>query len=68
MEKDFIKVYTTTDPFQADIAHDILNEYNIHCVILDQHDSMFPTIGEIEIYVHENDQETALDILKKLKS
>jgi len=68
MEKDFVKVYTTTDPYQADMAHDILDECHIHCVILNQHDSMIPTIGEIEIYVHENDQETASEILKKLKS
>lgn len=47
MEKDFVKVYTTTDPYQADMAHDILDECHIHCVILNQHDSMIPTIGEM---------------------
>lgn len=68
MEKDFIKVYTSADPYQADLAHDILDENNIQCVVLDQHDSMIPSIGEIEIYVHENDEAVALEILKHMKS
>lgn len=68
MEKDFIKVFTTSDPYEADIAHDILDENDIRCVVLDQHDSMFPSVGEIEIYVHETDEATALEILKNLKS
>lgn len=68
MEKDFIKIYTSTDPYQADMAHDILDENNIQCVVLDQHDSMFPSIGEIEIYVQKNDEPAALEILKNMKS
>lgn len=68
MEKDFVKVHATTDPYLADIAHDILSENNINSVILNQHDSMIPSIGELEIYVHENDEAAALEILKTLKS
>jgi hypothetical protein len=68
MEKDFIKVFTSTDPYEADIAHDILDENDIRCVVLNQHDSMFPSIGEVEIYVHENDEASALELLKNLKS
>ncbi|MGV8091439.1 MAG: DUF2007 domain-containing protein [Mangrovibacterium sp.] len=68
METDFIKVFTSTDPYEADIAHDILDENNIRCVVLNQHDSMFPSIGEVEIYVHENDEAAALELLKNLKS
>jgi|APHig6443717497_1056834.scaffolds.fasta_scaffold478747_1 hypothetical protein len=68
MEKDFIKIYSSADPYQADLAHDLLDENNIQCVVLDQHDSMIPSIGEIEIYVHESDEATALEILKNLKN
>ena len=68
MEKDFIKIYTSTDPYQADMAHDILDENNIQCVVLNQHDSMFPSIGEVEIYVNEKDEPAALEILKNMKS
>ncbi len=68
MEKDFIKVYTSADPYQADLAHDLLDENDVQCVVLDQHDSMIPSIGEIEIYVHESDEAAALEILKNMKS
>jgi len=68
MENDFIKIYTSADPYQADLAHDLLDENGIHCVVLDQHDSMIPSIGEIEIYVHENDEAAALEVLKNMKN
>ena len=68
MEKDYAMVFATTDQFQAEIAKDILEENEIKCVVLNQHDSMIPTIGQIEVYVQENDKEIALEILKKLKN
>jgi hypothetical protein len=68
MEKDFVKVYSSADPYQADMAHDILDENDIQCVMLNQHDSMFPSIGEIEIYVRQDDEASALEILKKMTS
>lgn len=68
MEKDFVKIYSSADPYQADMAHDILDENDIQCVVLNQHDSMIPSIGEIEIYVHESDETAALEILKKMKN
>ena len=68
MEKDFIKIYSTSEQFQADIAREILEESNVNSVVLNQHDSMIPSIGgDIEIYVHKNDQEAAREILKNLK-
>ena len=66
MEKDFVKVYSTSASFQADIAREILEENNIRGILLNQHDSMIPSIGEIEVYVHKNDQAKALEILKTL--
>ncbi|WP_372775695.1 DUF2007 domain-containing protein [Mangrovibacterium sp.] len=68
MEKEFKLVLTTSDRFQAEIAQEILSDNDIHCVVMNQQDSVIPSIGEIEIYVYENDLELALDILKKLKN
>ncbi len=68
MEKDFTLVYSTTDPIQAEIAKDILEESKINSVILNQHDSMIPSLGQLEVYVHINDKDNALEILKNLKS
>lgn len=68
METNFVLVFTTTEAFKAEIAKEILDDNDINCVVLNQQDSVIPSIGEIEIYVHENDLELALDILKKLKN
>ncbi len=68
MEKDFVKVYSSADPIQADMAHDLLDENDIQSVVLNQHDSMIPSFGEVEVYVHINDEATALEVLKNLKS
>lgn len=68
MEGDFVLIFSTTDNFQAEIARELLEENNLRCVVLNQHDSMIPSIGEIEIYVPKSDQELSLEILKNLKS
>lgn len=68
MEKGFVLVFSTTVGFQADIAREILEDNDIYCVVMNQQNSVIPSVGEIEIYVHENDLELALDILKKLKN
>ena len=68
MEGDFVLIFSTTDNFQAEIARELLEENTLRCVVLNQHDSMIPSIGEIEIYVPKSDQELSLEILKNLKS
>ncbi|RKD91397.1 putative signal transducing protein [Mangrovibacterium diazotrophicum] len=68
METNFVLVFTTAEAFKAEIAKEILDDNDIKCVVMNQQDSVIPSIGEIEIYVHENDLELALDILKKLKN
>lgn len=68
MEKDFVLVYATVNPFQSGIAKELLDEAQIQYVELNQHDSVIPSIGAIEIYVHETYYETAVDILKNLKN
>ncbi|WP_163708876.1 putative signal transducing protein [Mangrovibacterium lignilyticum] len=68
MEKDFVLVFSTSENFKAEIAKEILTDNDINCVVLNQLNSVIPSIGEIEIFVHKNDLELALDILKKLKN
>jgi len=68
MEQDFVLVFRTSDRFQVEIAKEILEDNDVNCVVLNRQDSAIPSIGEIEIYVHKNDLELALDILKKLKN
>jgi len=66
MEKDWVCVYQTEQGFQAEIARDILENEEIDCVILNEHDSVIPSIGEIEVWVHEDFEVTATELLKDL--
>ncbi|MGQ7870886.1 putative signal transducing protein [Sunxiuqinia sp. sy24] len=67
MEKDLIIVYSSDQDYQIQIAKELLDENDIESFTLNQHDSVIPTIGLIELYVNIKDQQAAEKILKKLK-
>lgn len=68
MEKDWVVVFETTMDFQAEIAKEVLENNEINAVILNQHDSSYTTFGPIEVYVHKDNQEKAIELLKELKN
>jgi len=66
MEKDWVCVYTTEQGFQAEIAREILENEEINCVVLNERDSTFPSIGALEIWVHQDFEKKATVLLKDL--
>jgi len=66
MEKDWVCVLQTEQAYQAEIAREILENEEIECVIMNEHDSSFPSVGEVEVWVHQNFQARATEILKDL--
>jgi hypothetical protein len=66
MEKDWVCVFQTEQGFQAEIAHEILENEEINCVVLNEHDSTFPSIGELEVWVHQDFEAKAKELLKDL--
>ena len=66
MEKDWVCVFHTEQGFQAEIAREILENEEIDCVVLNEHDSVIPSIGEVEIWVHQDFEVTATELLKDL--
>jgi hypothetical protein len=68
MEKDLAVVYSSDQDYQIQIARELLDENSIESFVLNQHDSVIPSIGTIELYVNIKDQAQAEEILKKLKS
>ena len=67
MEKDLAVVYSSDQEYQIQIARELLDENGIESFILNQHDSVIPSIGTIELYVNIKDRLQAEEILKKLK-
>ncbi len=66
MEKDWECVFHTEQAYQAEIAKEILENEEINCVILNEHDSTFPSIGDVEVWVHQNFKAQATELLKDL--
>lgn len=66
MEKDWVCVLQTEQLYQAEIARELLENEKIDCVILNEHDSAFPSIGAVEVWVHQDFKEKSLDLLKEL--
>ena len=66
MEKDWVCVFQTEQGFHAEIAKEILENEEINCVVINEHDSAFPSIGDIEIWVHQDFEVTATELLKDL--
>lgn len=66
MEKDWVCVFQTGQSFQAEIAKEILENEEITCVILNENESAFPSVGNIEVMVHKDFAEKATELLKDL--
>lgn len=66
MEKDWVCVFQTEQPYQAEIARGLLENENIDCVVLNETDSNFPSIGDVEVWVHQDNKDKAQDLLKEI--
>jgi hypothetical protein len=66
MEKNWVCVLHAEQGYQAEIAREILENEAIECVIMNEHDSSFPSVGEIEVWVHKDYEAKATEILKDL--
>lgn len=65
MEKNWVKIYTTFDFYQAELIRQVLVDYHIETVLLNKQDSSHKTFGLIEIYIHQNNFSMAIEILIK---
>lgn len=68
MEKDWIMVYTMKKEYNADILKEILEDNNINCVMINKNDSSYIPIGDIEVYVHKDNEERAKELIKEYES
>jgi hypothetical protein len=66
MEKDWVGIFRTEKSFQAEMAKEILENEEIDCVVLNELDSNFPSIGDFEIWVHQDFKVKATELLKDL--
>lgn len=63
MEKNWVKIYTSTNFIQSEIIKQVLTEHEIDAVLLNKQDSSHRTFGHIEVYVHGRDFGQAVELL-----
>ncbi len=68
MEKGWKEVYMTVHEYKATIAKNLLENAGIKAVVLNQHDTAYQVFGEFSVHVAKENEEKALELLKKLKN
>jgi len=63
MEKNWVKIFTSTNFYQAEIIKQVLTENQIDTVMMNKQDSSHRTFGHIEIYIHQNNFSKAIEIM-----
>lgn len=68
MEEGWKMVYFTGHEYKAAIARELLENEGIKVVVLNQHDTAYQSYGDYSLYVAEQDEAKAVELLKNLKN
>ncbi len=63
MERNWVKIFSSTNYYQSEMVKQALSAQNIETVLINKQDSSHRTFGDIEVYVHQNDFSNAIEIL-----
>ena len=58
-------IFSSVNPLEVEIIKQMLDENNITAVILNKQDSSYNMFGSINLYVKEENQTIALQLIKK---
>ena len=62
MEKDWIKIFTSSDIYRSEIVKQVLIEHDIDAVLLNKQLSGY-NIGAVEVYIHQEDFSKTVEIM-----
>ena len=65
MEKGWTLIYVNNQLHKTEIVRAVLEDEGIESVSMDKRDSSYISIGDIEVYVREEDAELARTIIEK---
>jgi hypothetical protein len=63
MEKNWIKIFSSTNYYQAEMVKQMLIENQIDTVLFNKQDSSHRTFGYIEVYIHQKDFSDAIEAM-----
>jgi hypothetical protein len=62
MEKDWVKIFTSSDFYRSEIVKQMLIEHDIDAVLLNKQLSGY-NIGSVEVYIHQEDFSKAVELM-----
>jgi len=65
MEKNWINIFSSANPIEVEIIKQMLEENKITSVMLNKQDSSYNMFGTIDLYVKEENQTIALQLIKE---
>ena len=65
MKKNWVNIFSSTNLIEVEIIKQMLTENNIVAVVLNKQDSSYNMFGAIDLYVTENEQAIALQLIHK---
>jgi hypothetical protein len=63
MEKNWVKIYSSSDYYQSEMVKQALIGHDIDSVILNKQPSSHRSFGEIEVYIHQKDFSNAIEVI-----
>ncbi|HEY8927581.1 MAG TPA: hypothetical protein VIM55_00220 [Mucilaginibacter sp.] len=63
MEKNWVKIFTSTNFYQSEMVKQALAGRDIETVLINKQDSSHRTFGDIEVYVHQDNFSDAIEVL-----
>ena len=64
-KENWVKIYSSTELYQAKIAEDILKQNGIESHIVSAPDSAIPSLGEAALYAPPEKAENAVKVLRE---
>jgi hypothetical protein len=63
MERDWVKIYTSSNYYRSEIVKQVLFEHQIASVLFNKQDLSHRTFGNIEVYIHQEDFSKAIELI-----
>jgi hypothetical protein len=63
MEKNWVRIFTSTNYYQSEMVKQALAGNHIDSVILNKQASSHRSFGDIEVYIHHEDFSRAIEVI-----
>ncbi|HEY0245306.1 MAG TPA: hypothetical protein VGC01_07065 [Mucilaginibacter sp.] len=63
MEKNWVKIFTSSDYYRSEIVKQVLTEHQIATVLINKQSSSHRAFGDVEVYIHQENFSNAIEIM-----